>query len=209
MLAMSSTNDCARSTTAPKSERSVPGAAIASCVCRASCCKRPGAYVLAVEANGQTAFAPLLVDPLSLSLQRCRDGVLTVVNDSEGFTPLKDARITGREILGDARTNAEGVTFAKIFAAGDRAIIAEKDGRFAIGGFGKVFEGVYRTTQEEERERWGDRLERKRIERIHREASLYEDRYIVPPIRIGQPIAARSTRAIQVYRAPVGKTGPG
>ena len=44
--------------------------------------QEPGAYVLAVEANGQTAYAPLLVDPLSLSLERCRDGVLAM-----GWTP--------------------------------------------------------------------------------------------------------------------------
>ncbi len=35
--------------------------------------KDPGGFILVVEANGQTVYAPILVDPLSLLMRRCRD----------------------------------------------------------------------------------------------------------------------------------------
>lgn len=156
--------------------------------------REPGAYVVAIEANGQTAFVPILIDPLSLSLKRSRDGVLVAVHDAEGFTPIKDARITARRIVHDVTTDAEGIAFAKVFAAGDRAIIAENDGRFAIGGFGRVFVGLYKTTHEEQRDRFHHRLQRAARDRIERAASVYEDRYIVaaytdrPIYRPGQQV---------------------
>ena len=95
-----------------------------------------GTYLLVAEANGQTAYAPLLVDPLSLTLRRCRDGVFTLVSDNEGEKPIAGAGIYGKHMLGEAVTDAEGAAFARLFAAGERAIVAHKDGRFAIGGFG-------------------------------------------------------------------------
>ena len=155
--------------------------------------REAGAYVVAVEANGQTAYAPLMVDPLSLSLKRCRDGVFAAVHDIDGFTPLVDVRVTANGILREVRTDAAGVAFAKVFAAGDRAIIAEKDGRFAIGGFGRVFEGVYRMHGEDDWHREAfDRI-RRAEERILK-ASIYDDRLIVaaltdrPTYRPGQEV---------------------
>jgi hypothetical protein len=103
----------------------------------------PGAYVLAAQANGQTVYAPLVVDPLSLTLRRCRDGVLVVVADPTGTRPQKAATIHGRDMVGEATTNEDGVAFARLYAGGDRAVIVHKDGRYAVGGFGRVFEGIY------------------------------------------------------------------
>ncbi len=117
----------------------VPGKALAE----------PGAYVLAAEANGETAYAPLLVDPLSLTLRRCRDGVFALVSDHEGKKPVAGARVLGKEMLGDAVADAEGAAFARLFAAGDRAVIAYRDGRFAVGGFGRVFDGIYESPLDE------------------------------------------------------------
>jgi hypothetical protein len=159
--------------------------------------EKPGAYVVAVHANGQTAYAPLIVDPLSLSMERCRDGVLAVVNDSEGMAPAVGARIVAQGILKEMATDANGVAFAKVFAAGTRAIIAEKDGRFAIGGFGRVFEGVYRTVEEEARKRILDRADRQLRELKLADAKVYEDRYVVaaytdrPTYRPGQQVHFR------------------
>ena len=149
----------------------------------------PGAYVIAVEANGHRALAPLIVEPLSLSLERCRDGVFVVAHDSVGFKPVEGARVVANGQLQEVKTDQAGAAFAKVFAAGDRAIIVEKDGRFAIGGFGRVFEGVYRATWEERQAHSFDRLvQEKRLQ----EASIYEDRFIVaaytdrPTYRPGQ-----------------------
>lgn len=79
---------------------------------------------MAAEANGETAYAPLLVDPLSLTLRRCRDGVFALVGDHEGEKPVAGARIVGEEMLGDAIADAEGAAFTRLFAEGDRAVIA-------------------------------------------------------------------------------------
>jgi hypothetical protein len=155
---------------------------------------KPGAYVIAIEANGQTAYAPLVVDPLSLSLERCRDGVLAVVHEPDGLAAVAGATVTARGILSATTTDREGVAFARVFAAGDRAIVAAKDGRFAVGGFGRVFAGVYKTDGEEERDRLRDRLDRKHRAVETREAQLYEDRFIVaaytdrPTYRPGQQV---------------------
>ena len=67
-----------------------------------------GAYVLAAEANGQTAYVPLLVDPLSLTLRRCRDGVFVLVSDREGKEPIAGASIHGKGMQGEAVTDAQG-----------------------------------------------------------------------------------------------------
>jgi len=102
--------------------------------------KQPGAYLLRVEANGQFALAPILVDPPALTLRRCPDGVLAVV---VGDTPLAKATVHARKHADPATTDAEGVAFLRVVARGDRAIVAEHDGRFAVGGFGTVFAGIY------------------------------------------------------------------
>ena len=67
-----------------------------------------GAYVLAAEANGQTAYVPLLVDPLSLTLRRCRDGVFVLVSDRDGKEPIAGARVQGKGMLGEAVTVIPG-----------------------------------------------------------------------------------------------------
>src|SRR5262249_40914350 len=68
-----------------------------------------GAYVLAVEANGQTAYAPLIVEPLSLTMRRCRDGIFVAVSDASGKTPVAAACVSGRDMIGTAITDAEGI----------------------------------------------------------------------------------------------------
>src|SRR5262249_39650273 len=108
---------------------------------------KSGAYVLVAEANGRTAHVPIVVDPLSRTLGRCRDGVFALVSDTEGTTPLEGATILPspreREAGEGARTDKAGVAFARILAFGDQPIVAHHDGRYAIGGFGQVFEGIY------------------------------------------------------------------
>ena len=99
-------------------------------------------YVLEVEANGEKAYAPLLVDPLSMTLRRCRDGVLAVVGETDGEEPAAGAVVRADGMADPVIADASGVAFAKVSAAGDKAIIAEKDGRYAIGGFGE-FRGIY------------------------------------------------------------------
>ena len=102
-----------------------------------------GAYVLEVEANGEKAYAPLLVDPLSMTLRRCRDGVLAVVGETDGEKPAGGAVVRADGMADPVTADASGVAFAKVAATGDKAIIAEKNGRYAIGGFGRVFRGIY------------------------------------------------------------------
>lgn len=140
----------------------------------------PGAYVLAVEAAGQTVYAPLLVDPLSLTLRRCRDGVLVAVADSAGQKPVAEATIHGRDMLGQAVTDAEGLGFAKVYAGGDRAIVVHQEGRFAVGGFGRVFEGIYVSPleREERLHRFGDMKETAR-KALEAQAQVYADRHVV------------------------------
>ncbi len=81
----------------------------------------------------------------------------------------------------------------RIFASGERAFIAEKDGRFAIGGFGRVFDGIYRAPGEED-EDFSRRDRMKRVLDIERDAKVFADRYIVaaysdrPTYRPGQKV---------------------
>ncbi len=110
---------------------------------------RAGAYILIAEANGEKCHVPLLVDPLSLTLRRCRDGVMAVVSDPSGAQPVPSAKILAAS-WGEAVADAEGVAFLKVAARGDEAIIAHHDGRFAIGGFGRVFAGIYFPVQPEQ-----------------------------------------------------------
>lgn len=149
----------------------VPGKALAEA----------GAYVLAVESGGQTAYAPLVVEPLSLTLRRCRDGVFAAVADTAGQKPVVGATAHGREMLGSAVTDAEGIAFAKLYAGGDRAIIVHKEGRFAVGGFGRVFEGLYFSPLDhhEWRDHWGKMGEAKEAKGLHGQAQLYADRQVV------------------------------
>ena len=156
--------------------------------------KEVGAYILVVEANGQKAYAPLIVDPLSLSMQRCRDGVFVSVHDGDGYIPLEGAKVTARAIVRDARTDKEGVAFAKVAAAGDRAIVVEKDGRFAIGGFGRVFDGIYTSALDYERDRFRIAIEQRARKLREERASVYDDRIVVaaytdrPTYRPGQQV---------------------
>src|SRR6185436_16988060 len=85
------------------------------------------------------------VDPLSLTLRRCRDGVFVLGSNADGTKPLKDAQVLAYGMKDKAITDHEGVTFARVLAFGDRAIVVHHDGRFAIGGFGQVFDGIYDT----------------------------------------------------------------
>ncbi|NQT41095.1 MAG: hypothetical protein HQ581_26625, partial [Planctomycetes bacterium] len=159
---------------------------------------RPGAYVLAIEANGQTVYAPIVVDPLCLVLRRCRDGVFAAVSDTDGDEPLAGARIHADGMLGRAITNTDGVAFARLFAAGDRAIVAERDGRYAVGGFGRVFEGVYRSELDGRHEIRQMRALRDVLAREETAlAHAYADRYVVaaytdrPVYRPGQEVGVK------------------
>ncbi len=116
---------------------------------------RPGAYAIVAEANGQRVMAPLLVDPLSLTLGRCRDGVMAVVSDNTGDSPVAGATIVAAGQIGEATSDEAGVAFARVTAVSTRAVIAHKDGRFAVGGFGRVFEGIYRSVADEAEQLWG------------------------------------------------------
>lgn len=153
-----------------------------------------GAYIVVAEANGQSAFVPLIVDPLSLTLRRCRDGVLALVCDADGRQPVAGAEVTAHRQHGNAVTDAAGVAFARVFAAGDRAIVADKDGRFAVGGFGRVFEGLYLSSWERaSRHEWIDEPERLAADE-RRQAHVYADRHVLavysdrPTYRPGQPV---------------------
>lgn len=107
---------------------------------------QPGAYVLVAEANGVKAYVPLLADPLQMTLGRCRDGVLAAVSSSRHDAPVKGAAFASSAPLFNAPvSDADGVAFLKLAAVGDAAIVAGKDGRYAVGGFGRVFEGIYAT----------------------------------------------------------------
>ncbi len=150
----------------------VPGKALAEA----------GVYVLAVESGGQTAYAPLLVEPLSLALRRCRDGVFVAVSDTEGKKPVTGATVHGKNMLGSAETDAEGIAFARVYAGGDRAVIVHKDGRFAIGGFGRVFEGIYHSPwdrESDERLRFGKMGEAKMVADRGGQAQVYSDRHVI------------------------------
>ena len=158
--------------------------------------KEAGAYVLVLEANGQTAYAPIVVDALSLTMRRCRDGVFCLVSDADNRQPLAGARVLASSMLGEAVTNAEGVYFARTFAAGHQPIVVQKDDRYAVGGFGAVFEGIYRTEQQREYDNYGSHHWARKALDIQRPsetvAQVYTDRYLVaaltdrPTYRPGQ-----------------------
>lgn len=165
---------------------------------------QPGAYVLVAEANGQTAHVPIVASPLSLTMRRCRDGVFVLASDADGTKVLAGAQVYARGAIPPRRgaegegfagtTDAEGAAFARVLAFGDRAIVVHHQGRYAIGGFGQVFEGIY---ESHEAERWRDfaRLARDRkAVAAQSEANVYADRHVVvaytdrPTYRPGQNV---------------------
>jgi len=153
-----------------------------------------GAYVLIAESNGVTATVPIVVEPLSLTLRRCRDGVFVLASDASGTKPLDGTQVYVRGQRGEAKTDAQGVAFARAFAAGDRAIVVHHQGRYAIGGFGQVFEGIYSSSDDDHR-RLRDRLQRaKRGDAKDASASIYEDQHVIaaytdrPTYRPGQDV---------------------
>lgn len=156
-----------------------------------------GAYVLIAESNGQAARVPIVVEPLSLTLRRCRDGVFALVSNADGMTPLEGAKVLPapmRYHRDEAITDKEGVAFARFLAHGDLPIIAHHQGRYAIGGFGQVFEGIYETPEHEFH--WArDRLQRARMADAKEVSGQeYADRHVVvaytdrPTYRPGQEV---------------------
>ena len=106
--------------------------------------KNTGAYVLVAEANGQRSYAPLLVDPLSMTLRRCRDGVLAAVSSANGKQPVAGADVIAASPQHSAaKTDKNGVAFSRTHGMGTTAILAHKNDQFAVGGFGRVFEAIY------------------------------------------------------------------
>jgi len=159
--------------------------------------RSPGAYVLSAQANGQRVFAPIVVDPMSLTLRRCRDGVFVLASSSDGLQPEPGAQVHARGMTAPATTDANGAAFAKVFAAGDRALVVRRGDRWAVAGFGRVFEGVYRRAMEDERHH----LLREVVSRMQRArqleeqtACVYADGTVVaaytdrPTYRPGQPV---------------------
>lgn len=157
---------------------------------------QPGAYLLRVEANGQSALAPLLIDPPAMTLRRCPDGVLALVGTEGGAKPLAGAKVQARKNVVSATTDREGVAFLRVFGRGDRAIVAEHEGRFAVGGFGAVFAGVYIHPDDDHRRAWerGDRKDR--AARVN-EGHLFADGHLValwtdrPAYRPGESLRAK------------------
>lgn len=158
--------------------------------------REPGAYLLRVEANGQIVLAPMLVDPPALTLRRCPDGVLAVVGTPGGHKPLEGATVQARSQQAAVRTDAGGVTFLHAYARGDRAIVVEHQGRFAVGGFGAVFAGIYRTPDDPPQML---REGKDRVGRIQptREGHVYADGVVValwcdrPAYRPGEEVQAK------------------
>ena len=155
---------------------------------------RAGGYVLIAESNGQAAHVPIVVEPLSLTLRRCRDGVFVLASDADGTKPLAGADVVARGQVGKSITDKEGAAFARVLALGDRAIIVHHEGRYAIGGFGKVFEGIYETA-DHERHGLRERLDRARgIPGDAKVVNVYGDRHVVvaytdrPTYRPGQDV---------------------
>jgi uncharacterized protein YfaS (alpha-2-macroglobulin family) len=154
-----------------------------------------GAYVLVAEANGQTAHVPIVVEPLSLTLRRCRDGVFVLASDTDGKKPLAGAKVYALDQHGEATTDKEGAAFARVLAHGDRAIVVHHQGRYAIGGFGQVFEGIYDSGDDERHLFVFERMKRAmRGEAKEASAHVYADRHVVaaytdrPTYRPGQEV---------------------
>lgn len=155
---------------------------------------KAGAYVLVAESNGQKAHVPLIVDPLSMTMRRNRDGVFVMVSDTLGSEPVKGAQILAYEQLDKATTDDKGAAFAHVFAHGSRTIIAHKDGRYAVGGFGDLFEGVYETWSNRQEELWPMAQMLERMRRAEPALNVYADRHVFaaytdrPVYRPGQTV---------------------
>lgn len=153
-----------------------------------------GAYILVAEANGQMACAPILVRPLSLTLRRCRDGVFVLVSDADGKLPVAGAHVAASEMVGKPVTDKSGAAFSRVFAAGDKPMVVWSGERFAIGGFGRLFDGIYE--RESARLAWKRESLRHAIRDTIRpdQAQLYGDRHVVaaytdrPVYRPGQEV---------------------
>ena len=164
---------------------------------------KPGAYLLVVVPQGTPAkmqptaqaVAPLLVEPLSMTLGRARDGVVAAVASPDSSAPAAGATL---HAIGVAPTTADaaGVAFIRAYAAGDRPIVAHHDGRYAVGGFGDVFAGVYLPHDADDLRPHYAR--RQRLQRLRGAdqgvASVYEDRHVLaaytdrPTYRPGQTV---------------------
>ncbi len=140
--------------------------------------KEAGAYVLRVEANGQSSYLPLLVDPPAVTLRRCRDGVFVMAADAEGNQPLPGATVHARKMVGEAVTDNEGVAFARVFLCGDRGIVVRHKDRFAVGGFGRVFEGIYVSPVEKRRGGYSSRRSEAKARELD-SGHLYSDRHVL------------------------------
>jgi len=108
--------------------------------------KESGAYVLVAEANGQRFAAPILVDALMLSLRRSREGAAVLACDATGKLPLAGADVLADLDLAPVKTGNAGLAFLRTFAEGSRAFIIQKEGRFGVSGFGRLFDGVNHPT---------------------------------------------------------------
>ena len=162
--------------------------------------KKPGACILVAEANGQRVYVPVIVEPLSLTLRRCRDGVFTMVSNHNGDEPAAGVTVHGLGTKRKQHTDANGVAFLRMFAAGDRAIVISKDGRYAMGGFGELFEGLYASRYELQRNRYGRTYRiRRALRKMQKTVDtamghVYADRHVVaaytdrPTYRPGQTV---------------------
>ncbi len=170
--------------------------------------QEPGAYLLQVEANGQFVLAPLLVDPPALTLRRCPDGVLAIVGDEGGSKPLAGATVQARKQVAAVTTDGEGVAFLRVYARGDRVIVAEHRSRFAVGGFGAVFAGIYSTPEDADRPDRKLRPARDRL--VRKEALVYADGLVLalwtdrPVYRPGEEVHAKLIVRKRVPRAGLG-----
>src|SRR5262249_11901463 len=117
-----------------------------------------------------------------------------LASDTDGRKPVAGAEVLARGQLGEAVTDGEGVAFAKVFAAGDRALVVRKDDRWAVGGFGRVFDGTY-FSPDHRGELRRDRLKRADRKDAREEvAQVYADRHVLaaytdrPTYRPGQAV---------------------
>jgi hypothetical protein len=155
-----------------------------------------GAYVLVAESNGQAAHVPIVVEPLSLTLRRCRDGVFALVSDASGEKPLEGGEVMARGAqLGKAITDKEGVAFARVLAYGDQPIVVHHEGRYAIGGFGEIFAGLYDAPVQRGLHKLREQMKRAlRGDAKEISAHRYADRHVVvaytdrPTYRSGQEV---------------------
>ena len=159
--------------------------------------EKAGGYILVASADGAVVHVPILVEPLSITLRRSRDGVFVMAADASGRFPVVGAEITAPQALRSETTDRRGVTFLRVHAAGSRPILAHKDGRYALGGFGRVFDGVYRRSFDDfDLPDMQLRAIKLRLERLDSQtlAQVYDDRFVIaaytdrPTYRPGQRV---------------------